>query len=303
MYLYQYIARQAQTWGSNSQIGFVVGATRPQALHQVRTIAPHNWILSPGVGAQGGNLQDALNAGLNSNGSGLIIPVSRGVIYTQNPREAARSLVDQINLARQTAPVEMVHKDLILELHETGCIQFGSFTLASGKKSPIYIDLRRMSASPELLRKAAQAYAEMVQPLSFKHVAAVPYAALTIGTAIALDIGRSLIYPRKETKSYGTGKTVEGVYSAGDTALVVEDLVTSGGSVLKAINQLEEVGLQVADVAVLIDREQGGAETLAAAGYRLHAVLKLTKVLQVLYHQSRISSDKLKNVLDYLKSA
>ena len=112
-------------------------------------------------------------------------------------------------------------------------------------------------------------------------LAAVPYAALTIGTAVALATDSSLIYPRKEVKAYGTGQAVEGVFAPGDRVVVIEDLVTSGGSVLKAIETLEAAGLVVQDVAVLIDRQQGGPEALAAAGYRLHAVLTMTQILQV----------------------
>jgi uridine monophosphate synthetase len=142
------------------------------------------------------------------------------------------ALREEINQARQdissipktTAP----YIDLILQLHDVGCVQFGQFTLASGVQSPIYIDLRRITASPSLLRRVAQAYADLLQPLVFDHLAAVPYAALTIGTAAALAINKSLIYPRKEAKAYGTGKTIEGRFAAGDRAVVIEDLITSG---------------------------------------------------------------------------
>lgn len=300
--LFEFIARQAQTWGSTAAVGFVVGATQPQALARIRALAPDTWILAPGIGAQGGNLQAALSAGLNAGGSGLIVPVSRSIIYADDPRAAAQQLRDEINAARQnwSPPTVSSNTDLILQLHDTGCIAFGHFTLASGKSSPIYIDLRRISASAALLRRVARAYAERLRSLQFDHLAAVPYAALTIGTAVALQTGKSLIYPRKEVKRYGTGKGVEGVFAAGDTAVVIEDLVTSGGSVLKAIEQLQAAGLRVNDVAVLIDREQGGPENLAAAGYRLHAALQMSTVLQVLHHEERISRTEFESVKRYL---
>ncbi len=299
-HLFEYIAQRAQQWGNHSQIGFVVGATRPNSLRQVRTIAPNNWILAPGVGAQGGNLEDALTAGLNAAGSGLIVPVSRAVLYVDDPRQAALELRKQINEARRTIPSAAVHQQLILELHDAGCIQFGNFTLTSGQQSPIYIDLRRISASASLLRRAAHAYAGLLNQLQYQHLAAVPYAALTLGTAVALETGSSLIYPRKEVKEHGTGKTVEGVFTAGDTAVMIEDLVTSGGSVLKAIRQLEGVGLRVTDVAVLIDREQGGPENLAAAGYQLRAALKMSGILEVLYRAGRINAEDFETVKKYL---
>ncbi|MBI1879523.1 MAG: orotate phosphoribosyltransferase, partial [Chloroflexi bacterium] len=260
----------------------------------------------------------AMKAGLNDQGSGLIVPVSRSLIYATDPHGAAMALRDEINHVRRnlgathsrperSRRVESAshldirtHTDLILQLHEVGCIQFGQFTLASGLPSPIYIDLRRLTASPALLKLAAQAYADLLQPLAFDHLAAVPYAALTIGTAVALTSNSSLIYPRKEVKAYGTGKTIEGVFSAGERAVVIEDLITSGGSILKAIETLVAAGLIVGDVAVLIDREQSGAKTLAEAGYKLHAVLTLSQILATLGAAGRISAEQAATVERYL---
>jgi uridine monophosphate synthetase len=179
-------------------------------------------------------------------------------------------------------------------------VQFGQFTLASGQASPLYLDLRRLASSPALLKLAAQAYADLLRPLTFDHLAAVPYAALTLGTAVALTMHKSLIYPRKEVKSYGTGRAIEGIFSAGERVVVLEDLVTSGGSVLKVIEPLTAVGLTVADVVVLIDREQGGAEVLAAQGYRLHAALRLTEILDVLHQAGRLSGEQVVAVKNYL---
>jgi uridine monophosphate synthetase len=304
--LFEHIARRGQSWGDAAQVGFVVGATHPQALARFRALAPDRWILAPGVGAQGGNLAQALAAGLMVNGQGLIVPASRGIIYADDPRAAALDLRRQINQARQSRAVapasDPAHAELIRHLSDLGCVQFGNFTLASGRQSPIYIDLRRLTASPALLRLAAQHYAQLLQPLSFDHLAAVPYAALTIGAAVALATNRPLIYPRKEVKDHGTGRPVEGRFAAGDTAVVIEDLVTSGGSVLQAIDTLEAAGLVVRDVAVLIDREQGGPQTLAKRGYRLHAVLALSEILEVLLQAGRISTEKLAEIKTYLQS-
>ncbi|HXV99217.1 MAG TPA: orotate phosphoribosyltransferase, partial [Anaerolineae bacterium] len=231
--------------------------------------------------------------------------------YAPNPRQATETLRDEINQARRNlrssdaTPLARAsrpdHIELILQLYEMGCVQFGQFTLASGLPSPIYLDLRRITASPRLLQKAAQAYADALQPLTFDHLAAVPYAALTLGTATALASHSSLIYPRKEVKAYGTGKTIEGVFSAGDRVVVIEDLITSGGSILKAIETLTAAGLRVSDVVVLIDREQAGAKNLAEAGYRLHAVLSLSEILETLHQAGRISAEQVTTVKEYLR--
>jgi uridine monophosphate synthetase len=303
--LYEHVIQQAQQWGNPAQIGFVVGATQPHALARLRqlTPGPSHWVLAPGVGAQGGDLAATLAAGLDERGQGLIVPVSRSVIYAPDPRAVTLALRQAINQARQTRPAPAQrtrHQALILGLYELGCVQFGQFTLASGQSSPIYLDLRRLASNPTLLNLAAQAYADLLRPLSFDHLAAVPYAALPLGTAVALRLNKSLVYPRKEVKSHGTGQAIEGVYQAGQRVVVLEDLVTSSGSVLKAIEPLSAAGLSVADVVVLIDREQAGRETLAAQGYRLHAVLTLTEILEALHQTGHISTAQMAEVRSYL---
>jgi len=95
--------------------------------------------------------------------------------------------------------------------------------------------------------------------------------AYRIGVALALEMERPLIYPRREVKEHGTRRAIEGPFRIGDVALVVDDLITRGDSKLEAIAPLEEAGLSVHDVVVLIDREQGGADDLSRRGYKLHA--------------------------------
>ncbi len=186
---------------------------------------------------------------------------------------------------------------LVLALYDIGAVRLGQFVLHSGRRSPIYIDLRLLVSHPAVLRQVAAAYQPILESLSFDVLAAYPYAALPIGTAIALDTGWPLIYPRKTAKGYGTDKLVEGQWTAGQTAVVIEDLITSGDSILQAIAALKAAGLQVQDAVVLIDREQSGRETLRKEGYRLHAVLTLGRLLETLEEYGQITYDQRTRVL------
>jgi uridine monophosphate synthetase len=186
-------------------------------------------------------------------------------------------------------------------LYDRGCVKFGTFTLKSGLTSPIYIDLRLLVGHPGLLKDVGAILAAEADELIFDRIAAIPYAALPIGIAMALEMDRPMIYPRREAKQYGTRRAIEGAFEPGETALLIDDLITRGGSKLEAIESLEAADLAVKDVLVLIDREQGGARDLAERGYQLHAVLRLTELLEVLADSERITSEKHTQVLAYLK--
>jgi uridine monophosphate synthetase len=301
--LHEIVAHKALEWG----LALVVGATYPQALRTIRAMAPQVWILVPGIGTQGGDLEQALAAGLNGEGAGLIINASRSIIYADDPRDAAMELRERINRGRQQvqavgrkAQPLSLKEELILALQDMGCVRFGDFVLVSGQHSPIYLDFRLLVSSPQVLRKAAQAYVDLLRPLAFDRLAAIPYAALPIGTAVALEMGVPLVYPRKEVKGHGTGKGIEGHFEKGERVVVLDDLITTGGSKLEAIAPLEQAGLVVEDVVVLVDREQGGREELEEQGYRLHAFLGLEEMLQVLAQRGRISPEQRDEVLAFL---
>jgi uridine monophosphate synthetase len=300
--LYEVVAERALEWG----MALVVGATYPEVLREIRDAAPDAWILVPGVGAQGGDLEAALQAGLNSEGHGLVINASRSIIYAPDPRTAALQLRDRINQLRKNLPLARpaslppLTKELTLALHDLACLRFGEFTLVSGQRSPVYLDLRLLVSNTQLLRKVAQAYASILKSLTFDRLAAIPYAALPIGTAVSLEMGVPLVYPRKEIKEHGTGKGIEGHFEQGERVVVLDDLITTGGSKLRAIAPLEEAGLEVKDVVVLVDREQGGAEELAEMGYALHSVLRLTEMLDILAQAGRIAPAQREEVLAFL---
>ncbi len=187
-------------------------------------------------------------------------------------------------------------------LLELGCVRFGEFRLKSGQISPIYIDLRRLVGSPRLLQRVAVAYARLLQPLRFDLLAALPYAALPIGTAVSLHGNWPLVYPRKEIKTYGTRAAVEGVYRSGQRVVVLDDLITTGASKLEGIARLTEAGLIVSDIVVLIDRQAGGEDVMAQHGYRLHAVFTLPALLADWERRGTVPAAQIQRARTFLAS-
>jgi len=248
-------------------------------------------------------------AGLRPDGLGLLIPVSRAISRAADPRRAAHELAATIRrqahqprpaARRGDADARLALADALLE---AGCVRFGQFTLKSGLRSPIYLDLRLLVATPALLSRVAAAYAARLRGLHFDRLAAVPYAALPIATAISLQTGRPLIYPRKEIKEYGTAAAIEGVYAPGERVVVVDDLATTGDSKFETIDKLKAAGLAVTDVVVLIDRQSGAAEALASAGYRLHAVLTLSEMLDHWEQAGRVPAHQIAATRAFLQGA
>jgi uridine monophosphate synthetase len=186
------------------------------------------------------------------------------------------------------------------ELLNAGCIKFGEFTLKSGLKSPIYIDLRQIITYPKLLEQIGQAYLPLLKELKFDRIAGLPYAAIPIATAISLAGNYPMIYPRKEAKAYGTKADIEGEYHNGETAVIIDDLATTGGSKFEAIEKLTGAGLLVKDVVVLVDRQSGAKESLEQAGYSMHAVLTISDLLEYWEETGKVEKSKIEATREFL---
>lgn len=193
-------------------------------------------------------------------------------------------------------------EQICLDLFDIGAIKFGLFTLKSGLKSPIYIDLRILVSYPKTLKKIAIALVEVSKKLAFDRVAGIPYAAIAIATAYSMESGKPMIYPRKEVKDYGTKKAIEGVFNEGEKILVLDDLITTGASKIEAIEPLEAAGLKVSDIVVLVDREQGGKKELAEKGYALHSVLGIKEVLEILKNNNKIDNAQYQSIKEYFEN-
>lgn len=305
--LYLHLARLASGWSQKDNLGLVVSATDSRILAGVRAAAPELWFLAPGVGAQGGDLRSALRSGLREDGMGMLINVSRSLARAPDIRQEAGRLRAEINTLRQelgSAPpprLALELADLADALLETDCVKFGRFVLKSGLVSPIYFDLRLLISRPSLLARAAAAYTPHLQRLTYDLLAPLPYAGLPIGTAIALQLGKPMVYPRREVKAHGRKRALEGAFVAGETAVIVDDLATTGESKFEAIRRLEEAGLKVHDIVVLIDRESGASEALAESGYELHAVMKMDDLLDHWGSRGRLSRDQVSEVREFIR--
>lgn len=191
---------------------------------------------------------------------------------------------------------------MINELFDIGAIKIGlDYKLKSGMISPIYIDLRIVPSYPELFKKMVNLMFNTISSdTKYDCVCGVPYTALPIATVISVTNNIPLIIVRKEIKDHGTKQQVEGHFKQKQNCLLIEDLVTTGGSVMEVATVLRDYGLKVSDILVLIDREQGGSQNIMNAGYRFYAVFTISEILNTLVDSNRISPEIYMNILNFI---
>ena len=315
--LFLNLAKQLSKW--SDRIGLVVGGNDPASLAAVRRELPEIWFLAPGIGAQGGSIEEAITAGIRKDGMGILPMVARGIYDADDPGKAAREYRDALNRAKEEAlkatganasaankHEEELKREICQGLIDTGCFQLGEFTLKSGKKSPFYIDMRKIQSDPRFLAKVGKAYGALCRAVAKEtgagKIAGIPLAALPLATAASLDAGLPLVYPRMSVKSHGTGKLVEGEYAAGEAVILLDDLITTGLSKIEAAQILKEAGLVVNDLVVLFERGAQGRKDMEEAGIRLHAYLHVHDLLEYLLSKKIISADKHKELLDFVNA-
>ena len=173
----------------------------------------------------------------------------------------------------------MSRGDLLELLKTTGALRFGEFTLASGKTSPYYVDIKKAVTKPEVLRAIGRGIAKYAHRAD--RIAGVELGAVPIAAVVALETGKPFVMVRKERKDHGTSKDYEGDLVAGDRLLFVEDVVTTGGTLLKAVERMRAAGADVTEAVAVVDREEGGKEALAAIGVTLRALVTSEELMQV----------------------
>jgi uridine monophosphate synthetase len=192
-------------------------------------------------------------------------------------------------------------QEVVEELYACGAIKIGKFSLKNKTDSNYYIDLRLTISRPLLLKKITKLFAKKVEHLRYDAICGVPYAALAFSTALSLQQEKPMLMARKEAKDHGTRQLVEGIYHAGDRVLIVEDVVTSGGSIAETVKTLASEGLIVQDAVVFLDREQGGTTRLAAEGVHVHSLLTISELFSCLDHAK--ASKKTTKALRYAERA
>ncbi|WP_185866124.1 orotidine-5'-phosphate decarboxylase [Blattabacterium cuenoti] len=184
-------------------------------------------------------------------------------------------------------------EQFFLKIYNLGIIKFGNFTLKSGMNSPIYIDFRPIASRPDLLIKLSDLLLHEVSYTNFELICGVPYAALPIATTLSLRSNIPLIIKRKENKGYGTKRMIEGIYKKGQNCLLIEDVITSGDSLLKTVIDLEKEGLIIKDILSILDREQGGTENIKKRGYNIRTLFRIGEVLKMLEKKHFLKKKKI----------
>jgi len=193
-------------------------------------------------------------------------------------------------------------KEFAIFLYKNNIIRFGNFTLASGKNSSYYVDLRLIPSYPHQFRKMIKNLQNLIVEKTglddFDCLASVPTGGLVVTSALAIEIVKPLIYVRSKPKEHGTSKSIEGKISAGMKVVMVDDVMTTGTSVLNAINQLKEAELLVSDLYVIINRLEGGDKVLSDIGVQTHQLTDILEITDILFQEKLIDKEifeKIKN--------
>merc|ERR1719223_560787 len=263
-----------EEWNRHGNVGLVVGATDVSAIEAVRRVNPTAWILAPGVGAQGGDLEACCKASITEDGYGLLLPISRGISAAPDPAEAARSFRDCINAVRKTrkdaagahankAKLLPFQRDFIDLALSKEVLKFGQFTLKSGRSSPYFFNAGLFNTG-SAQAKLCSAYAARIAACDFEFdvIFGPAYKGISLASGVAaalyqeygLDYGYA--YNRKEVKDHGEGGSLVGADVAGKRCLLIDDVISAGTAVREAKTILDGAKGILVGVVVALDRQE-----------------------------------------------
>lgn len=191
-------------------------------------------------------------------------------------------------------------KEFATFLHQNGALKFGDFTLSSGRSSSYYVDLRLVSSFPHQFRKMVKNLQDLISEEigfdNFDSLASVPTGGLVIASALAMETVKPLIYVRTKPKEHGTTKSIEGKIHQGMKVLMIDDVATTGGSMLNSIKILKEAGTVVTDAYVILNRLEGAEKILDSEGVKMHQLTDIIEITKSLHEASLVSSEILEKI-------
>lgn len=200
---------------------------------------------------------------------------------------------------------EKIRLQLCDLLVKTGALKFGEFVLTSGRLSPYYIDLRLLPSFPPAFKMACDFYIDLIRNEvgidEFDRMASVPVAGLPFASVVAYDTKKPLLLVRKAEKTHGRERRIEGIIMPADRILLIDDLITTGKSLVETVEAIRAEGGTVRDAVVLIDREEGGRESLNKIGVKVHSIAKMSEIARLLRGRSLLPEDKYRAVLKQIR--
>lgn len=202
--------------------------------------------------------------------------------------------------------VEFV-KEFATFLHQNGALKFGEYTLSSGKNSSYYVDLRLVSSFPHQFRKMVKKLQDLISEEigfdNFDCLASVPTGGLVIASALAMETVKPLIYVRTKPKEHGTTKSIEGVIRKGMKVLMIDDVATTGHSVIDSIKQLKDAGIVVNDVYVILNRLEGAEKALKLEGIKMHQLTDIMQITKSLHEANLVNNQILEKIQTQINKA
>ena len=191
-------------------------------------------------------------------------------------------------------------KEFAIFLFKNNIIKFGNFTLSSGKKSSYYIDLRLIPSFPHQFRKMIKNLQKLIIEKigldNFDSLVSIPTGGLIIGSALAIETVKPLIYVRNKPKDHGTTKSLEGKILSGMQVMMIDDVATTGTSILNGIKELKAEGLSISNACVIINRLEGADKILNSVGVILHQLTDILEITEILFQEKLVSEDILEEI-------